>query len=249
MKLIFVKRLDTPKNSIFYSLILYKDTIIAFGRKRYNQRLFKKVTLNEHFDIIEEDPTEFRGEDPRCFEYNHKLYVLDNHCNDMFLMDYESKHYTKMNISGKNISFLQHNNVLYFIHYIKPFQLYTFDIETGVSTRVEVDDDKCTYNYEYRGGTNGYKLNDNEYYGFGHRTYIQDTILKHDIFKWIVYFEENKLPRISHFDIEQPIDSKDVCDPTSILELNGKKYMITAESDKSWFYEQDYVTNVYEMIE
>ena len=70
--------------------------------------------------------------------------------------------------------------------------LYTFDIETGDIKKIDVDDDKENYNYEYRGGTPGYKLNENEYYGFGHRTYIQDGILKHDIFKWIVYFDNNK---------------------------------------------------------
>jgi len=138
---------------------------------------------------------------------------------------------------------------LYFIHYIKPFELYTFDIENGNITKIEVDDDKNNYNYEYRGGTPVYKLNENEYYGFGHRTYKQDNILKHDIFMWIVYFDNNKLPRISHFDIEQPYNSKNICDPTSVIEINNKKYLITAETDNPWFYEQDYITNVYEIIE
>ena len=111
----------------------------------------------------------------------------------------------------------------------------------------EVDDDNYHYNYEYRGGTPGYKLTDDKYYGFGHRTYTQDNILKHDIFKWIVYFENNKLPRILFFNITQPYNSRNICDPTSVIEINNKKYLITAESDKAWFYEQDYITNVYEI--
>ena len=204
MKFSYIKRINTTKNSIFYSLIRYKNEIIAFGRRHYgSERVIKKITLDKNFDIIEDNNITLKGEDPRCFEYNN----------------------------------------------IKPFNLYTFDVETGNITKIDVDDDKNNYNYEYRGGTPGYKLNENEYYGFGHRTYIEDSILKHDIFKWVVYFDNNKLPRISHFDIEQPCNSKNICDPTSIIEINNKKYLITAETDKSWFCEQDYITNVYEITE
>ena len=46
-------------------------------------------------------------------------------------------------------------------------ELYTFDIESGAIKKIEVDDDTNNYNYEYRGGTPGYKLNDNEYYDYG----------------------------------------------------------------------------------
>lgn len=250
MKFVFIKRIDTIKNSIFYSLIKFNDKIIAFGRNHYgSERIIKNITLNENFDIVEDNNITFRGEDPRCFEFNNKIYILDNYLHDMHLIDFEDKKYTKINISGKNISFLNHNNILYFMHYIKPLELYTFDIESGNISKIEVDDDKYTYNYEYRGGTIGYKKNDTEYYGFGHKTYIHDGVLKHDVFKWVLYFENNKLPRISHYDIEQPPNSKNICDPTSIIEINNKRYLITAESDHSWFCEQDYVTNVYEIIE
>lgn len=250
MKLIFVKRINTTKNSIFYSLIKNGDEIYAFGRRHYgNERIIKKITLNNNFDIIEDNNEYYKGEDPRCFEFDNKIYILDNYLNDMYLIDYNNKNYIKINISGKNLSFINHNNTLYFIHYIKPFELYTFDINTNKIMRVKVDDDKNNYNYEYRGGTPGYKLSDDQYYGFGHRTYNHNNVLKHDIFKWIIYFEKNKLPRISHFDIEQPVNSKNICDPTSIIEINNKKYLITAETEKSWFCEQDYITNVYEIIE
>jgi hypothetical protein len=250
MDFLFVKRIDTTKNSIFYSLIKWNDEIISFGRRHYGtERIINKITLNEQFDIIEDNDITFRGEDPRCFEYKNKLYILDNYFSDMYLIDYENKNYMKINISGKNISFINHNSVLYFIHYIKPFDLYTFDIETGNITRIEVDDDRQTYNYEYRGGTPGYKINDTQYYGLGHRTYMCNNVLKHDIFKWVVYFEDGKLPRISHYNIRQPDNSKNICDPTSIIEINNKKYLITAESDNAWTMDQDYVTNVYEIIE
>jgi acid phosphatase class B len=132
MKFLYKKRINVTKYSIFYSLIKYNNVIVAFGRRYYGtERVIKKITLDENFDIIEDNNITFRGEDPRCFEYNNKIYVLDNYLNDMFLIDYENKKYTKINISGKNISFINHNNILYFIHYIKPFELYTFDTENG----------------------------------------------------------------------------------------------------------------------
>jgi hypothetical protein len=251
MILFFKKRINTTKDSIFYSLIKYNNEIIGFGRRHYRpERVIKKIILDENFDIIEDidnDNNTFRGEDPRCFEYNNKLYVLDNYLNDMFLFDYDNKKYIKINISGKNISFINHDNNLYFIHYIKPFELYTLDVETGNVTKMDVDDDKKEYNYEYRGGTPGYKLNDNEYYGFGHRTYCINGIVTHDIFKWIVFFDNYKLPRIILYNIEQPYNSKNICDPTSIIEVNNKKYLITAEAEHPWFSGQDYITNVYEI--
>lgn len=129
MKFSYIKRIDTTKNSIFYSLIKYNNEIIAFGRRRYDERVIKKITLDENFDIIEDNNITFTGEDPRTFEYNNKIYILDNYFSDMFLIEHENKKYTKIDISGKNISFINHNNILYFIHYIKPFILYTFDAE------------------------------------------------------------------------------------------------------------------------
>ena len=251
MKFKFIKRIDTTKDSIFYSLIKYKNEIIAFGRKSYvyGERVIKKISLCENFNIIEDKNIFLKGEDPRCFEYNSKLYILDNYLNDMFLIDYEMNKYIKIKLSGKNPTFINHNNILYVIHYIKPFELYTLDVETGITTKIEVDDDKNNYNFEYRGGTIGYKLNENEYYGYGHRTYYKENTLIHDIFKWIIYFEDNKLPRISHFGIEQPSNKKNICDPTSVITINNKNYLITAETNIAWFCEQDYITNVYEIIE
>lgn len=249
MKFEFIKKIDTEKDSIFYSLIHYKNEIIAFGRQSYRNKFIKKITLDNNFVVIEDNSSRYTGEDPRCFEYNNKIYILDNYFNDMHLIEYETEKYHKINIPGKNISFINHNNILYFILFIKPFVLYTFDILSETITRVNVDDDEKCYNYEYRGGTPGYKVNENEYYGFGHRTYMKDNIMTHDIFKWIVHFEDNKLPRIEFFDIEQPPNSKNICDPTSVIEINNKKYVITAETELPWFGDQEYITNVYEIIE
>ena len=249
MEFFFIKRINTIKNSIFYSFIKCNNDIIGFGRKYYGVgREVKKIVINEDFDIIEDNNIVIKGEDPRCFEFNNKIYILDNFLNDMYLIEYETNKSIKLNIGGKNLSFFAHNNTLYFIHYIKPFELYSIDLESGTIVKIEVDDDKLDYNYEYRGGTPGYKLTDTTYYGLGHRTYTKNNRVVHDIFKWELYFDNDKLPRISHINIKQPMHSKNICDPTCIIELNHKKYLITAESDKEWFCEQDYITNVYEII-
>ena len=247
MKLIFTKKIETTHNSIFYSVIQNNNEIIAFGRRSYNVRVIKKITLDDNFNVIEDNNIFLKGEDPRCFKHNNKIYVLDNCLNDLFLIDYETNKYTKINISGKNLSFISHNNILYFIHYIKPFELYTFDVDTGDVTKIDVDNNEQTANYEYRGGTPGYKLNDNNYYGYGHRTYLKNGILTHDIFKWIIYFDDQKLPKIETFDLIQPYKSQNICDPTSVIEINAKTYLITAESHKAWSCNQNYITNVYEI--
>ena len=240
--------METTQNSIFYSVIKEGDQLVAFGRKDpLSGRIIKKITLDEDFNTIEDIQTEFKGEDPRCFYFKDKLYVLDNYWDDMFLIDYKDQRFIPVPISGKNISFLVHEETLYFIYYIKPFELYRFDIETCTVEKIEVEDDKNTYNYEYRGGTPGYKLTECSYYGIGHRTYYNNNVLIHDVFKWVLSFE--KIPRIEIFTIEQPPQSKNICDPTSVIELNSKKYLITAEAEHPWFCEQDYITNVYEILE
>ena len=114
MHFFFVKRINTSKNSIFYSLINYNNEIIGFGRKYYGyERLIKEIKLDNNFNVIEDNNNNYiKGEDPRCFEYNNKLYILDNYLNDMYLIQYgDILKYIKINISGKNISFVNHNNI------------------------------------------------------------------------------------------------------------------------------------------
>lgn len=266
----YIKTLNTDKNSIFYSLININNEIMGFGRQltftgvRLNDYI-KKIKLDNNFNIIENDISVFRGEDPRTFIHNKVLYGLDNYFNDMYLIDYEKNKYLKIKIDGKNISFISHNNHLYFIHFMKPFVLYELNIENGNVIKISTEDNG-EHNHEYRGGTPGYKTtNNNEYYGFGHRTYYKrsepnqevlmsdlttqapsEGYLIHDIFMWIVNFND-ELPKIQIFDVIQPDNSKNICDPTSVIELNNKKYLVTAESDNGWFTEQCYNTNIYEI--
>jgi hypothetical protein len=247
---IFIKRIETTANSIFYSAIKWKNKIIAFGRRYYGvDRHIKKIRLDIEFNVLEDKNELLIGEDPRCFIHNDTLYVVDNYLNDTHLINYDTNQRIKVNMKGKNLSFISHNQELYFTYYLKPFALCKLDLHTGIITKIPVEDDRQHYNFEYRGGTPGYKLNDTDYYGYGHRTYFtEDKILKHDIFKWIISFSGEK-PSIKIIEVNQPVNSKNICDPTSIIEIQGKKYMFTAESEYGWFRDQDYITNVYQIQE
>jgi hypothetical protein len=244
----FVKRLQVPQNSIFYSLIQYKHEILGFGRSHYtNGRKIDGVKFDSHFNIIEKDHFSCVGEDPRCFIHRDKLYILNNYFDNGNLVEYESKSQLKLNLSGKNFSFISHNNTLYIIHYIKPLQLFKIDLDSVKIQPVEVEDDGKNYDYEYRGGTPGYKIDESSYYGFGHRTYYVDDNLHHDVFQWILRFGSDR-PTIQIVEVPQPPNSKNVCDPTSVINVDGIDYMITAESDYAWFQPQDYVNNVYKIV-
>jgi len=246
----FVKRINTDVYSIFYSLIKYKKKLLGFGRRYYGvDRVIKKIRLDSEFNVIEDKHTFFRGEDPRAFIHNNKLYIVDNYLNDTHLIDYNTGDYIKVNMKGKNLSFISHNGELYFTYYLKPFILCKIDLTSGEITKIDVDDDKKHYNFEYRGGTPGYKIDEHTYYGYGHRTYFdKKQVLKHDIFKWIISFQEVK-PNIQIIEVEQPSNSKNICDPTSVIEIKGTIFMITAETEYGWFRDQDYITNVYEITD
>lgn len=251
VKLNFIKTLDTTKYSIFYSFITFKNQILGFGRRNIlncNERVIKHIKIDCSFNIIEDNNILFKGEDPRCFEFGNSIYVLDNTYNDMYLLNFQLNLYLKIKISGKNISFICHNNKVYFIHFMKPFILYELNMYNGNVIKIDVDNNNDEPNTEYRGGTSGFKLNDNEYFGFGHRTYNVNNTLKHILFKWNINFSTIK-PILTITDIEQPINSKNICDPTSIIQINNIKYLFTAETDLPWFCDQEYTNNVYEILD
>jgi len=245
IKFEFVKRITTKSLSIFYSAIHYKDEILGFARNHYGaERKILPVKFNRDFDIIEEQEC-FRGEDPRCFIHNDNLYVQDNYFNNMFLYDYERKIYTNIAIDGKNLSYVSHNGKLYFIHYMKPFVLYEHNLDTNSITHIETVGGET--NYEYRGGTPGYKIgNTDRYFGFGHRTYWKNGLFLHDPFLWIISFEK-EIPQLVIHDLEKPANAQSIMDPTSVIMVDNKYYMLTAETVLPWFSDQDYITNLYEI--
>jgi hypothetical protein len=82
------------------------------------------------------------------------------------------------------------------------------------------------------------------------------SVMTHDVFKWVVTFPaDGTPPTIEYFDVEQPPGSKNICDPTSVVVISDREsgaeklYLITAETDETWFKNQDYITNVYEIVD
>lgn len=247
MHFIFVKKIDTTKKSIFYSLVNYKKNILAVGRQFYNKRRIKFMLLDKNLNV-KKDEEEYilKGEDPRCFYHNDDIYIQDNYWNDMYLINLTKNTKQKIDIEGKNITFISHNGKLYFIHYMCPFIMYEYCYDTGEIFPIKVNKSYEPQN-EYRGGTPAYHYKDNLYYGFGHITYEHEKILYHDVFYWEVDFSKNE-PKIDIWNIKQPPGCLNICDPTSIIEIDGIHYLVTAESMNPWFEDQEYETNVYRIV-
>ena len=252
-----IKRINTKPFSIFYSFIYDKFTnsIIGFGRnniiKAENSEIWDRkvieVSLSDNFEILNYKEPLIIGDDPRCFYHNNEIYIQDNWLNDVTLYNYNKKIYTRINIDGKNLSFISHNNELYFIYWMCPFILYKVNLENGNCIKINTYSDHniiTNNNDEYRGGTPGYSENKNIYYGYGHKTYTQNGLLIHDIYKWILKFEN--IPSLEIININQPLSSKNITDPTCVLIINNNKYLVTAETDYTWFNpNQDFITNIY----
>jgi len=244
---LFIKRIQTEPHSIFYSLVWYNDAIYCFYRKYFIGREIKVVRMNTNFEIVDGTEELLVGSDPRCFFHNGRLYITDNKNENNKLIDYESKEYIPIQMDGKNLEYISHVGSLYLMYTMMPFVLYKVDVSTGECLPVQVADSDVVNN-EYRGGTPGYPTNiPGIYYGFGHRTYKRNAIMTHDPFLWFVDMTGDQPSiRISH--IDKPSNAQNICDPTSVIEIDGKAYLITAESEKEWFERQDYMTNVYELI-
>ena len=178
---------------------------------------------------------EFRGEDPRVFFHNNKMYIVDNTCDNVHLYDGS---YIRVPLSGKNFTFISHEKELYIIHTMLPLVIYKMDLENESVTMVHHGTEET--NNQYRGGTPAY----NGYYGFGHRTHIKDGVTLHDVFKWTLDM------KTFEFQItDLPKTTMNITDPTSVIMLDGVPHLVTAESDKPWFCDQDYVTNLYRIRE
>lgn len=250
--LTYYKTIDITNEAIFYSIIKFKGNIICFRRKYLDlkKRIIDTLLINERLNIISNCKNKYCGEDPRSFIHNNKLYVVDNYYNDNHLIDVEKNLYLKLNIDGKNLTFISHKNRLYVIYRIKPFIFYEISLIDGSVNKII--EEYTELNNEYRGGTPGYIKSNNIYYGFGHRTYYNNDTMTHDIFMWELDFNDT-YPKIKIIDVEKPTISKNICDPTSIIEIDGVKYLITAETDKPWIIEekkveQQYITNAYKIL-
>ena len=89
MKFSFIKRINTTKNSIFYSLIKYNNEIIAFGRRHYGpERVIKKITLDDNFDIIEDNNITFRGENMNIINTCEIFYISISGQPSFFILNF-----------------------------------------------------------------------------------------------------------------------------------------------------------------
>jgi len=191
------------------------------------------MTFDEELNITDVGGS-FRGEDPRSFFHNNKMYIVDNTCDDVHL--YDGHRYILVPLPGKNFTFLSHEKELYVIHTMIPLVIYKMDLEHEILTLVHQGTEEP--NNEYRGGTPAY----NGYYGYGHRTHIKDGVTLHDVYKWNLNMETFNLK------IEDlPKTTMNITDPTCVILLDGVPHLVTAESDKPWCCEQDYVTNLYRL--
>ncbi len=248
----YVKRIDTPKHSIFYSFTKKDDKYIGFGRRSiypdWRVRDITCVQTDSNFENMHETCV-LRGEDPRVFLHNGKTYVVDNCIHDMHLYCIEDDTYTKIHIPGKNLTFISNDSRLYAVWSFMPFILVEIDISTGkVIGKLPVDKEYPMDYLLYRGGTPGYHLRDDIYYGFGHMTYIgqkhpshPSDVYYHDPFLWIIKLDER--PKLNIHVVHKPVNSLKLLDPTSILD--GK--LFSAECDTLWGGDADYVTNMYEV--
>ena len=250
----FVKKIETKKNSIFYSLFRKNDgKIIGVGRELYSARRSIHVEFDEKFDIIKENDAVFHGEDPRIFECNGDIYMTDNYSSDIHVYNFTTNKSIKINLLGKNFPIFEYNGKIFTIHIINPFTVYLVDFESGDATLYKEFPLNSDFTRTYRGGTPGYKNPwvRNAFYGFGHKTHIDNNTLKHDLFLWKLSFgddtSENEIVSYEIIDIAKPPGGKNVFDPTSIICMHDEYFLITAESDREWFHEQDYDTNVYKI--
>ena len=249
-----VARVHTSKNSIFYSFVRDSSGIVGFGRQHYRRRLCQRVRLN---NLRELTPfgTNIQCEDPRCFLFQGRLYAVDNYINDVHLWCNEKR--VKIQLSGKNFSFVPTASTLYVIHTMSPFILYSLDVTSGKVKLIhrclneskqhksgDADDDDDFS--PYRGGTPGYPVPGmpNLYYGLGHKTYKSNKKLHHDVFAWVLNLHAPK-PIFTIHDMQQPSESMVITDPTCILD---GKYAFTAESEFAWFRDQEYRTQCYKLV-
>ena len=244
-----IKKVIHPDMSTFYSFVNHNNQILGFSRSHYLSRDTRSHKLKDSFDIETLDAPLLIGEDPRAFIHNDSLYVTDNYCHDQHIYNSNTKQRVKIDLNFKNTSYISHQNKLYGIHRMKPFELYEIDTNNGKATRISTSEGES--NSEYRGGTPGYEWKPNQYIGFGHTTtnhpYENPSSepMKHKVFFWMVDFN-TKQPTLSIQDVEIPT-SKLLLDPTSLIKKDGKVILVICESDSIWHHDQEFSTCFYEV--
>jgi len=244
-----LKKIIHHDMSTFYSFINKDDKIIGFSRSHYWSRNANSHQLTDSLDIINLDENkDLLGEDPRTFYHNGHLYTTDNYCHDNHIQNHFTNKRVKVQLNFKNTSYISHNNKLYGIHRMMPFEFYEIDPETGISTRVKTEEGET--NSEYRGGTPGYLYAPNVYVGFGHITKNHphednSKPMTHTVFLWKVDFNDS-IPKLTIKNVDIPT-TKMLLDPTSLIKKNGKTVLVICESDEMWHNDQEFSTCFYEL--
>jgi hypothetical protein len=278
IQLCLKQRISTKPNSIFYTLIPLSKGFLGIYRHHYASYDLGVAFLNDNFDIIIDHNERYGGVDPRSFMHLGEWYIIDNSLNrnriirlqipelanpdlnesieetntnsnnqDTFLPIFEEVYGPEsgdLNYSkGKNFTYISEGEVLYQVRWFYPLEIYRFE-ETMKSTQLVHKSDSKPDD-KYRGGTPGYSTGyHGEYIGFGHYTITQKRKLKHLPFVWkLNIFTKSLETRILDL---KPIYN--IMDPVAVISLDDKFYLITAESHLSWFSNQDYVTNIWEII-
>jgi hypothetical protein len=249
----FERRIETPKNSVFYTFARYQGKLLGFGRRSvFPDWTVRDISCNELDDDFTNmrETRVIRGEDPRVFVHQGKTYVIDGYLNDvhMYCID-EGYRRIKLQLPGKNLSFLSVGSQVFVVFSFMPFIMVEIDIDTGrVIRQLDVDNERPMKYLLYRGSTYGHHLKDNYWYGFGHMTYHghkhpmkPEDIVYHDPFLWIVKMDT--VPKLQMFIVHKPPKALRIFDPACIFE--GKVF--SAESDLLWGEDTDYVTNMYSL--
>lgn len=223
------------------------------------------------------------GEDPRVFMFRDQWYGVDNTygCVSLFAAEDPVGKRARVPFDGKNFTFIpcREDGYLYVITWFEPLTVYrTSDpFEISKWEAVACASSRWRLNLlgrpsEYRGGTPGYPMrhfSDNTslyrgwYFGFGHRTWNEDVLVKntrlgslrvpgplrHRPFFWMASLGHHditiRVQELLH--LEHTVFKNNIIDPTCIVEMNGSHHLICAESEKVWYGPQNYVNSVYQI--
>ena len=243
----FVKTIPTPGSSVFYSLRSEEHLPIytAHYRLAYDARLIGRCFLIANFDMLLDTGAVAVGEDPRCFRFGQRSYIVDNTWGASALLDEWAGYARELLPSdGKNYTLvpLKDEGRLLCIEWLSPLTVWERGLEPG-SWRL-LCGGAGSGDAGLRGGTPGYPLGDGRYYGFGQETLGAGWEVRHVPFSWTLALTGDA-PALQTTSL--PGFGLAITDPTCVVERGGSRYLITAESDRPWFVPQHYRTNVYEI--
>ena len=226
----------------------------VFYRNQYDQDELGLAYLDKNFVVTKDFGVIYKGEDPRTFEHLSQWYVTDNTLNKnaIIKIDFSNappklttvygpnlgvKDYPK----GKNPTYISHKGELYVVEWFYPLTIYKisndFSSVEKVYTGTSQKDDK------FRGGTPGYATSkEGEYFGFGHYTDKESGVMRHYPFYWKINMNNFSLNTVIINDIP---NQSNIMDPVTVIKRDNRILLITAESEKIWFEDQQYKAGIW----